>query len=709
MKHVEASSKDKVRQLSCHRLPGVDIRPGLVVENIPGLSFEGYNRKPNKRITVEHVVSSGGDKQEEQTEDIDISICPTESTTSRFEEIEKRLKAQDKKAPKEQDIERYVTKEQLLLIERDLIKKRLPLILKDFNEVSARLSKSEASEKEHENELSVSSRLSKSKEGERNGDSNSKSTKSAENEDKTENHMKEIDSSVPDVSKETNKSQDEKYTSSFESITSNNDKENSELETYRSQKSVVKTLTHFSENFSDENATLCSEEELSPDPSMEQKLPEEPNKPVADLPKIIEKAKTEEAEYTGNHDYPQMLSTIEEVTTVASESSLVTEDHEMEPSKEDKLTPDVDEIDFEQDSRGALTPEVSNIDFEEVSVEGDCQKASDNIKLSIFGNRSIYKSEPEEDEEDTDGPDEGELEPSLISEGGDLMVDSSISSSRSPAASPPVPQQPPTPFQQQFEHFVVSQSISLNEPQAEDGQKTDDDVVSELMILEEGKLSDLDESELNQPDPDEDKLTPEVDEINFEKEVTDVSFAMENSPDEQGSTGRDLAQDICDEITLDVVDSIVTEAQDHSQPPGLARQDTEVSACLSDFPSLERRLSEGELVLAKDLSMSEGEVNLGGSSRAAGEAQRPEGGEAQRPEGGEYSGDVSASEGEARLPAPGRGSLRGRRGRPGAGGILETSTSSSSGLSEGEWRASPRQMQRFLNMAAAFRLRSFND
>ena len=84
-------------------------------------------------------------------------------------------------------------------------------------------------------------------------------------------------------------------------------------------------------------------------------------------------------------------------------------------------------------------------------------------------------------------------------------------------------------------------------------------------------------------------------------------------------------------------------------------QDTEVSACLSDFPSLERRLSEGELVLAKDLSMSEGEVNLGGSSREAGEARRPEGGEARRPEGGEYSGDVSASEGEARLPAPGRG------------------------------------------------------
>ena len=268
-----------------------------------------------------------------------------------------------------------------------------------------------------------------------------------------------------------------------------------------------------------------------------------------------------------------MLSTIEEVTTVASESSLVTEDPEMEPSKEEKLTPDVDEIGFEQDSRGVLTPEVSKIDFEEVSVEGDRQNASDDRKLSSFGNRSIDKSKPEAYEEDADGLDEGVLEESLISDGGDQMVDSSISSSRSPVASPPpVPQQPPTPFQQQFENFVESQSISLNEPQAVDGQKTDDEIVPELMILEEGKLTDLDRSEPNQPDSVETKLTPEVDEINFEKEVTDVSIAMENSPNEQPSTGRDLAQDICDEITLDVVDSIVTEAQDHSLPHGLARQ-----------------------------------------------------------------------------------------------------------------------------------------
>ena len=81
----------------------------------------------------------------------------------------------------------------------------------------------------------------------------------------------------------------------------------------------------------------------------------------------------------------------------------------------------------------------------------------------------------------------------------------------------------------------------------------------------------------------------------------------------------------------------------------ISLQDTEVSACLSDMPSLERRLSEGELVLAKDLSMSEGEVNVGGSSREGGA------GEVEGAVGGDYSGDVSASEGETRLPPPGRG------------------------------------------------------
>merc|ERR1712032_283203 len=145
MKHVGLDPREKLQKLSCHRLPGVDIRPGLVIENIPGLSFEGYNRKPNRRIAVEHVFSSGEDPALDDGND---DLCPTESTTSRFEKMEKMVEESHEKEREAQHIQRYVTKEQLLVIERDLIKKRLPQILKDFNEVSARVSRSEGSIRE---------------------------------------------------------------------------------------------------------------------------------------------------------------------------------------------------------------------------------------------------------------------------------------------------------------------------------------------------------------------------------------------------------------------------------------------------------------------------------------------------------------------------------------------------------------------------------
>ena len=69
--------------------------PGLVIENIPGLSFEGYNRKPNRRIAVEHVISSG--EELALDEDGNDDLCPTESTTSRFEKAEKLVEAKERK------------------------------------------------------------------------------------------------------------------------------------------------------------------------------------------------------------------------------------------------------------------------------------------------------------------------------------------------------------------------------------------------------------------------------------------------------------------------------------------------------------------------------------------------------------------------------------------------------------------------------------
>merc|ERR1719338_41505 len=91
---------------------------------------------------------------------------------------------------------------------------------------------------------------------------------------------------------------------------------------------------------------------------------------------------------------------------------------------------------------------------------------------------------------------------------------------------------------------------------------------------------------------------------------------------------------------LDVVDSIVTEAHEGERASGLQRQDTEASFCESELLSSELRLSEGEVLLPKEGSASEGEITLGGSN---GERLRRDPGVA------EYFGDVSASEGEAHV------------------------------------------------------------
>ena len=276
MKHVALDPREKLKKLSCHRLPGVDIRPGekmlrnvshfvqgLVIENIPGLSFEGYNRKPNRRIAVEHVFSSGEDPGLE-SEGID-DLCPTESTTSRFEKMEKMVEESQEKE-RSPDIQRYVTKEQLLVIERDLIKKRLPQILKDFNEVSARVSRSEGSVRKES--------LKTDSQSEKPNISKSQNLDNLKDKEPSPKTTPEV-SADKEEPKTSNPSQEEKYTTSFESISSNPEKESSDVESSKTQRSQAKTLSHFSEHFSDENATMCSEEELSPDPSIRQKPPEE--------------------------------------------------------------------------------------------------------------------------------------------------------------------------------------------------------------------------------------------------------------------------------------------------------------------------------------------------------------------------------------------------------------------------------------------------
>ena len=100
------------------------------------------------------------------------------------------------------------------------------------------------------------------------------------------------------------------------------------------------------------------------------------------------------------------------------------------------------------------------------------------------------------------------------------------------------------------------------------------------------------------------------------------------------------------------------------------------------------RVSEGEIVMQVLESSEEGEVSASGEL-----------------------GDNSASAGELEMS---RGETR--RGRPRLVRPVEpletssTSTSSSGGSwSEGEWRASPGRMRRFINMAAAFRMIKESD
>ena len=563
---------------------------------------------------MEHVRSGTGEVQDE---DADLSLCPTDSTTSKFEVVEKMINKKQTIDRKDLSIDRYVTKEELLAIEKELIKKRLPQILKDFSEVSERMNtprkdqslretashQSTALKEDIEPNSLKQSTLSENKntdvknltkEGagitlgspvldveEKSDKESNKSTndkyassfESASKSDKEDTVHQEVGQTL--VDEQTNPKQHtdspvDKYTSSFESAT-NSEKEVPEQETSKSQVSPLKTLSHFTEHFSDENATVCSEEDLSPDPSIHQKATKSPTPETKEqISSNDEECKTKPSktsEDTENlvkpldakvqpedYNYPQMLSTIEEVTSVAlSEStSLVTEAPELESSKEEKLTPDVDEIDFEHQSRGELTPDVDEIDFEDDSNLDESPNKVSDVQLASFNNKSIYLSEEEE---------YLNHETSNISKGN---VESSMSSSQQPAPEPPAPQVPLSPFQQQFEHFVVSQTQSL---ESDHDQKTDDDVVdmmaedNSLFAFEEGKLSDIDDS-LQCPENtdqhfDTGKLTPEVEEIDFEKISPGRSeYHLEVKQD----SGKNALKEMCDEITLDVVDSIITDA-----------------------------------------------------------------------------------------------------------------------------------------------------
>ena len=71
----------------------MDIRPSFVIESIPGLSISGSRRKPEPKIHVEYVNKGSDTTNGSRTQLVgsqnDEHLSITESTTSRFEEVEK--------------------------------------------------------------------------------------------------------------------------------------------------------------------------------------------------------------------------------------------------------------------------------------------------------------------------------------------------------------------------------------------------------------------------------------------------------------------------------------------------------------------------------------------------------------------------------------------------------------------------------------------
>ena len=60
-----------------------------MVENIPGLYFIGNQKKLNNKIKVEHVIN------EASAEPVNDEISVTDSTTSKFEKMEKMVEKQE--------------------------------------------------------------------------------------------------------------------------------------------------------------------------------------------------------------------------------------------------------------------------------------------------------------------------------------------------------------------------------------------------------------------------------------------------------------------------------------------------------------------------------------------------------------------------------------------------------------------------------------
>ena len=823
IKHVDENLKTKRPPiLSCHRLPGVNIRPALVVENIPGLYFEGNDRKPNLKIKVEHIIEDIDEisleeikstrKMDRKVEREDLSV--TDSTTSKFEKLEEMLEQiENKKLP----IKKIVTREEYQEIDKELLKKRVAEIL------SQKLPRKMT----NNGELSLSEGKKISKEEQTHKRLPVAETLSASPQSDPQNTSQNNNKQLTEV-KSAEKTQ-EKYSSSFESDNSNQEKENSELNSSQSQKSLIKTISPHSENFSEENATLDDHYEISPDSSAKYspQHKEEENVNIPENPR--------ERCPSPDGNYPKMLSTIEEVTSVIAtensskvslESDISSEDvmdspkyvkaetHTIQPIQNDSyrspklslvdLKANVEEqIPITTDKDMKQSPKISEtLMTKNVKTNGNKHdKTSEAVSSKEDDSIILSESSDELDSCKLDSlpaplkPSSPVLETGIKSFPYPYPVPPSTHTNTPGIKSYPYPYPVPpsthtnTPgIKSSTANIISTEESSLDietgklTPEVEEIDfeqlKSDSDSELELPLIMEnfedenqesnfaseecrvkneenrenkdtqesdtsiveadgGPVENLPESlqielqhRLEQQsiitpnklefkhimEVETGKLSPEM-ENNYEKDYNmEESLLSQKQNDDKEETKESESEFYKNENQKDVLDS----QKSCSERDAIMRQDTLVSISEIDMPSSGPGLSEGEIVLNPPEVSSDGEVSFGAAQTdqteaACSQSYLKPGKMSDKSEGEcslknlpnessgveEYLGDYSTSEGELgeKVQRKKTNLIRSDLARR----VLESSGSTSS-FSEGEWRASPARMRRFLNMASAYRM-----
>ena len=619
-------------------------RPALVVENIPGLFFLGNQKKPNHKIRVDHVVES-----EENNDVEEVSI--TDSTTSKFEKLEKICDSMnnDETSKNEEKVSKYITEPELKALERRLLKQRVYEILGSQKYAIEQMEKQE--QKNAEEAL------------------NHETVKQSSGDDKYSTSFETVETSS-DEKMNNNSSAEEPV------LVQSSSEENQE-------KDLIDECVAVSELVDESAATVSEENEVVEPEHVDESLHSMSDSAVLDENEVDMNMIHDDNISDDDDDDPatppvpdtppqapdagdvmKMLSTIEEVTTVAD-----TEEETDNVIDEDQLTEHNNE-DLEHYSDNFVSSNITD------TVEAAAEDFTDTVEVA---------------------PEASDSENSLVKDLNsevEVMVEQKKSEAGSDEEEPKSEADSVKSEEQIIVEDILNKIIETGVVTSDEGVNQDD-----VNTIESGQLSDSDEDDRDEtdgcvPDLSEDVVNAGGDVQQTNEDIQDLQIKIldrdschltpEKKVPRDGeekqvikvSPNSDKNDMTIEEGDNEMVDNIDVEREENKKE-GDASEENDTSHALvssldhdhvrlSDGDDDHVRVSDGELLAGNDDS-SEGELSLGGEASISSDP-------VQRHSGVRMSW-----------------------------GVLDSSSSSGS-WSEGEWRASPDRMRRFINMAAAFRM-----